>query len=149
MIVDQWEELYTYRAEGASAFIALLLDAVRERGIQVVLTVRADFWGEVLTHHPPLAARLAGEAAVHLPALLRDGLEAIIRKPAERTGLAIDTALVEALLNDAEDQPGDLPLLEFALRQLWVARTGNGGVLTKKAYEDMGRLAQAIVKHAN
>ena len=148
LIVDQWEELYTYRPEGASAFIDMLLDAVRERGIQVVLTLRADYWGEVLTHHPPLAARLAGEATVHLPALLRDGLDAVIRKPAERTSLIVDPVLVEALLNDAEDQPGDLPLLEFALRQLWEAQTGRRGALTMHAYEKMGRLARSIVTHA-
>lgn len=148
VIVDQWEELYTYRPEGAAAFIDMLLDAVRERGIQVVLTLRADYWGEVLTHHPPLGARLAGEATVHLPALLRGGLEAVIRKPAERTSLVVDPVLVEALLNDAEDQPGDLPLLEFALRQLWEAGTGRRGALTMHAYETMGRLARSIVTHA-
>ncbi len=148
LIVDQWEELYTYRPEEAKAFIAMLLDAVRERGIQVVLTVRADYWGEVLSHHPPLAGRLAGEATVHLPALLRDGLEAVIRKPAEQTRLAIEPALVEALLNDAEHEPGDLPLLEFALRQLWSARAGNAGVLTRQSYETMGRLAKSIISHA-
>lgn len=148
VIVDQWEELYTYRPEGAAAFIDMLLDAVRERGVQVVLTLRADYWGDVLTHHPPLAARLAGEATVHLPALLRGGLEAVIRKPAERTSLVVDPVLVEALLNDAEDQPGDLPLLEFALRQLWEAQTGRRGALIMHAYEEMGRLARSIVTHA-
>jgi formylglycine-generating enzyme required for sulfatase activity/energy-coupling factor transporter ATP-binding protein EcfA2 len=148
LLVDQWEELYTYRPERALPFIQMLLEAVRERGLQVVLTVRADYWGEVLSHHPPLAARLAGEATVHLPALLRDGLAAVIRKPAEQTRLAIEPALVEALLNDAEDQPGDLPLLEFALRQLWAAQTGSGKGITRQAYEAMGRLAGAIVHHA-
>jgi formylglycine-generating enzyme required for sulfatase activity len=146
VIVDQWEELYTYRAEGAAAFIEMLLEAVRERGIQVVLTVRADYWGEVLTHHPPLAARLAGEATVHLPALLRGGLEAVIRKPAEQTSLTVHPVLVEALLNDAEGQPGDLSLLEFALRQLWEA--AGRRALTMHAYEKMGRLARSIVTHA-
>jgi formylglycine-generating enzyme required for sulfatase activity len=159
LLVDQWEELYTHRpanaakvaihSESVRAFIAMLLEAVRERGLQIVLTVRADYWGEVLTHHPPLGARLAGEATVHLPALLREELEAVIRKPAQKTQLSIEPALVEALLNDAKDQPGDLPLLEFALRQLWTARTGKSGVLTLKAYDGIGRLAQAIVKHAN
>lgn len=112
LIVDQWEELYTYRPKSASLFIRMLLEVVRERGIQVVLTVRADYWGEVLSHHPPLAARLAGEATVHLPALQREGLAAVISKPANQTRLAIEPELVEALLNDAEDQPGGLPLLE-------------------------------------
>ncbi len=144
LIVDQWEELYTYRPEGAAAFIAMLLDALRDHGIQVVLTLRADYWGELLSQHPPFAARLAGEATVHLPALLRDGLESAIRKPAEKTSLLVEPVLVEALLNDAEDQPGDLPLLEFALRQLWEAQTNRRGALTMHAYEKMGRLPDRL-----
>jgi Uncharacterized conserved protein len=148
LLVDQWEELYTHRPEGAVPFIRMLLDAVRDAAVQVVLTVRADYWGEVLSHYPPLGARLAGTATVHLPALQRDGLEMVIRKPAERTLLTVEPDLVEALLNDAEDQPGDLPLLEFALRQVWTGRTANGKMLKKQAYVDTGRLAQAIVTHA-
>ena len=148
LLVDQWEELYTHRPDRAVPFIRMLLDAVREPAVHVVLTVRADYWGEVLTHHPPLGARLAGTATVHLPALQRDGLEAVIRKPAERTLLTVEPALVEALMNDAEDQPGDLPLLEFALWQLWTGRTASGSMLKKQAYVDMGRLAQSIVTHA-
>lgn len=146
LIVDQWEELYTHRPDGARAFITMLLEAVREGGVQVVLTLRADYWGELLTDHPPLAARLAGDATVHLPALLRNSLEAAICRPVEKTLLTIEPALLEALLNDAEGQPGDLPLLEFALQQLWAARTG--GELSRQAYSDMGGLAKAIVNHA-
>jgi len=86
LIVDQWEELYTYRPKSALLFIRMLLEVVRERGIQVVLTVRADYWGEVLSHHPPLAARLAGEATVHLPALQREGLAAVIVNQRIRCG---------------------------------------------------------------
>ena len=148
LIIDQWEEVYTYRPKGALLFIRMLLEVVRERGIQVVLTVRADYWGEVLSHHPPLAARLACEATVHLPALQREGLAAVISKPANQTRLAIEPELVEALLNDAEDQPGDLPLLEFALRQLWSAQIGTGRGMSREAYEAVGRLAKAIVTHA-
>ena len=140
LIVDQWEELYTYRPEGAAAFIAMLLDALRDHGIQVVLTLRADYWGELLSQHPPLAARLAGEATVHLPALLREGLEAVIRKPAEKTGLIVEPVLVEALLNDAEDQPAICRCSSSPCRQLWEAQTGRRGALTMQAYEKMGRL---------
>jgi formylglycine-generating enzyme required for sulfatase activity len=159
LLVDQWEELYTYRPTEAAAaeahakdvrrFIGMLLEATR-RGepLRAVLTLRADYWGEVL-NDKPLAARLPDAALVHLRALARAALEAVIRKPAEQTRLAVEADLVEALLNDAEDQPGDLPLLEFALRQLWTARTGDGGVLTRQTYEDMGRLAKAIVSRAD
>ncbi len=149
LLVDQWEELYTYRPENAVPFIKTLIDAARQPGFQVVLTVRADYWGEVLNHHPPLGVCLAGAATVHLPALRRDGLKAVICKPAELARLVVTPDLVEALLSDAEDQPGDLPLLEFALRELWSTRGRNGGAMKMHSYEDMGRLEKAIVTRAD
>ena len=55
------------------------------------------------------------------------------------------SGLAGVLLVAAVGRPGDLPLLEFALRQLWDTRTGKRRVLTLKAYDNIGRLAQAMV----
>ncbi len=49
LLVHQWEELYTYRPDNAVPFIKMLLDAVHQPGLQVMLTVRADYWGKVLS----------------------------------------------------------------------------------------------------
>ena len=160
LLVDQWEELYTERpsasgttidpAERRRRFIDMLVDAVRETPLQVVLTLRADYWGEVL-NDAALMQRLAkNEAVVHLVALDRDALASTISKPAERAGLDMPDALAEALLNDAEGQPGDLPLLEFALQQVWAAcHQSRSGALSLAAYRDMGGLADAIVTEAD
>jgi hypothetical protein len=133
LLVDQWEELYTYRptepdaaaahADRTRRFIKMLLEAVRGGVLQVVLTLRADYWGEVL-NDAALAARLPDEAIVHLRALDREALEAVGR-PAETIGLTVPDTLVEVLLNDASGQPGDLPLLGFALQHLWFERSAN------------------------
>jgi formylglycine-generating enzyme required for sulfatase activity/energy-coupling factor transporter ATP-binding protein EcfA2 len=156
LFVDQWEELYSYRpAQDAAAqaahaktlrgFTDMLLAVVGQWPVQVLLTLRADFWGEVLNDEP-LAARLE-VATVHLCAMDRSALAEVIRRPAEMTHLRIDEALVEALLDDAFGQPGDLPLLEFALQQLWNARSDSQLMLA--AYDAMGRLGKAIVTHAD
>jgi formylglycine-generating enzyme required for sulfatase activity len=157
LLADQWEELYTHRPSEAAAaeayrerarrFIRMLLDAVRAAPLRVVLTLRADYWGEVLNDEP-LAARLPDESLVHLRALDRTALEAVIRRPAEITGLRVPDALVEVLLDAAEGQPGDLPLLEFSLQQLWAERSGDGSALTLDAYRAMGGLEKAIVTRA-
>lgn len=156
LLIDQWEELYTNRPSEAAAaetyrervrlFIRMLLDAVDAAPLRVALTLRADYWGEVLNDEP-LAARLLDGALVHLRALDWTALEAVIRRPAEKTGLMVSDALLEALLNAAEGQPGDLPLLEFTLQQLWAKRAGDGA-LTLEAYRAMGGLEKAIVTRA-
>jgi formylglycine-generating enzyme required for sulfatase activity len=160
LLVDQWEELYTNRpAEGDAArtyarqvrsFVAMLLDAVRmkDSALKVVLTLRADYWGEVL-NDASLAARLTDAAVVHLRALERPALEQTIRGPAQRTGLTVPDALAMALLDDAFGQPGDLALLEYALQELWKAREPRAHALTVEAYAAMGRLANSIVTHAD
>ncbi len=158
LLVDQWEELYTPQwvrtltvsscCEQLRGFIRMLLEATRRGPLQTVLTVRADYWGEVLNDEP-LAARLPDEAIVHLRALDRAALENIIRRPAEMVRLTVPDALVENLLNDALGQPCDLPLLEFALQELWKERANSVGALTLAAYRAMGGLAKAIVSRAD
>jgi hypothetical protein len=71
----------------------------------VVLTLRADYWGEVL-NDTDLAARLPDPAIVHLRALDRAALEAVIRRPAQATGLTVPDALAEVLLDAAVGQAG-------------------------------------------
>lgn len=159
LLVDQWEELYTYRStetsttnahsERVSRFVRMLLEAThRGEPLRAVLTVRADYWGELLNDEP-LAARLPDEAIVHLRSCDRAALESIIRRPAEMVRLIVPDALAEVLLNDALGQPGDLPLLEFALQELWKERAKSGGALTLAAYRAMGGLAKAIVSRAD
>jgi formylglycine-generating enzyme required for sulfatase activity len=158
LLVEQWEELYTYRpsepaaaqaySQRVRAFINMLLEATRRGApLRAVLTLRADYWGEVLNDEP-VAAHLPDAALVHLRALDRTALEAVIRRPAEMTRLKAPQELVEVLLNDTAGQPGDLPLLEFALQQLWAERANNGNSLTLGAYRAMGGLAKAIVSRA-
>jgi energy-coupling factor transporter ATP-binding protein EcfA2 len=158
LLVDQWEELYTYRpaeavttgshGEQVRRFTRMLLAAVRGGGaLRVVLTLRADYWGEVLNDEP-LAARLPDPAVVHLRALDRAALETVIRRPAEITRLTVPDALVEVLLDAALGQPGDLPLLEFTLKQLWDQRAPDTGTLTLEAYRAMGGLERVIVSRA-
>jgi hypothetical protein len=89
--VDQWEELYTQalrhpapkpeQAErDVARFIDLLLDATRTSPCTVVLTVRADFYGEFLKHGLLVTAVPPGQ--VNLGPMRREGLAAAIQEPA-------------------------------------------------------------------
>jgi tetratricopeptide (TPR) repeat protein len=69
-----------------------------------------------------------------------------IERPADVAGLRIESGLVARMLTDAQDEPGHLPLLEFALRELWDRRQGD--LLHAQAYEVVGGLAGAIADKA-
>ena len=143
--VDQWEELYTQALRNpalepelaerdVTQFINLLLEATRTSPCTVVLTVRADFYGEFLKHGPLAAAVPPGQ--VNLGPLRREGLAAAIRKPAEAVGLTVDPPLLETLVDEVCDDLGKLPLLEYALKETWRRREGQR--LTLNAYGQAG-----------
>ena len=61
---------------------------------------------------------------VNVLPMTADELEAAVVGPAERAGVKVEPALLAALVADAADRPGTLPLLEYALTELFDQRTG-------------------------
>ena len=79
--------------------------------------------------------------------MTREELRAAIEKPAEAQGAAFEAGLVERLLDDVGKEPGNLPLLEFALTLLWERL--DFGWLTHAAYEAIGRVEGALARYAD
>ncbi|UCH26424.1 MAG: toll/interleukin-1 receptor domain-containing protein [Trueperaceae bacterium] len=146
LVVDRWEELYTLTTSGEERkrFIDELLSTVEKAALTVVVTLRSDFYGHALRYRS-LAERLQ-EAVVNLSPMNRAELEQAITEPAQRVGLAFQDGLVEQILNDVAEEPGNLPLLEYALTRLWEARKGNR--LLHEAYRAMGGV-QGMVRRAD
>ena len=71
----------------------------------------------------------------------------MIRRPAERAGMPLPDELVDALLADAGGQLGALPLVAFALSELWPEGIKEPD-LTLAAYDGIGRLGGAIGRRA-
>jgi hypothetical protein len=147
LVADQWEELYTLTADGGlrRRVIDELLEATTASPLTVVLTLRGDFVGHALAYRP-LADRLQG-AQVNLGPMVREELRQAIEQPAKKVELHFEPGLVDRILQDAGDEPGNLPLLEFVLRQLWDRR--HHGELQHAAYEDLGRLSGAVAQKAD
>jgi tetratricopeptide (TPR) repeat protein len=154
--IDQCEELYTQALRNpalepelaerdVTQFINLLIEATRTSPCTVVLTVRADFYGEFLKHGPLAAAVPPGQ--VNLGPLRREGLAAAIRKPAEAVGLTVDPPLLETLVHEVCSDLGKLPLLEYALKETWRRREGQR--LTLNAYGEAGGIDGAVAQRAN
>jgi WD40 repeat protein len=148
-VIDQFEEVFTLcRDERERAqFFANLLHAASIPGGQsvVVLTLRADFYHRCAAY-PELSQQIAAQQFLVSP-LDADGLRQAVEEPARRVGLVLEEGLVATILEDVENQPGALPLLEHALLELWERR--RGGMLTLEGYRESGGVAGAIAKRAD
>jgi tetratricopeptide (TPR) repeat protein len=143
LTVDQFEEVYTVSfATEVEVFIRELLDASTSGSLTVVIAYSADFHGYV-TSHNGLTDRLRTGHFI-LDPMKPDQLRAAIEKPAARAGLPISAALTDQLLLDAAAEPGNLPLLEFVLRQLWETRS-----VTLDSYHALGNLHGALSRYAD
>ena len=146
LVVDQWEELYTQcrQAQAIRQFVDQLIEATIHAPLTVVLTLRTDFLGYAQEYRP-LLDRLQ-DGTVQLGPMTQEELEQVITRPAEKVGLNFEPGLVRGLLEDVGEEPGNLPLLEFALTRLWETR--RGGCLHHAAYEAMGKVQGAIATRA-
>lgn len=146
LVVDQWEELYTLaRDEGERRrFIDEILDASARGTLRVVITLRGDFVGKALAYRP-LSDRLQG-AQQNLGPMNHVELEQAVTGPATKVSLSLEPGLVNIILRDVAEEPGNLPLLEFVLKRLWEDR--ERGMLTHAAYDAMGGLHGALAKRA-
>ena len=153
LVVDQFEELYTLcpDEELQGQFKDELLDVVlatggkRKKRFVLLLTLRADFMGQALTHRP--FADALQEASLLMGPMTREELRSAVEKPAEMQGAAFEPGLVERILDDVGEKPGNLPLLEFALTLLWEAQSD--GWLTHTDYESIGCVEGALARYAD
>src|SRR5919202_1677079 len=145
LVVDQFEEVFTLcRSEEArSAYIDALLDSA-DRGVYVVLALRADFYGHCASY-PRLASALEERQALVGP-MTEEELRRAIERPGEQAGLVLEPGVVEAILRDVAGQPGALPLLSHSLLETWKRRSGR--MLTVIGYLQSGGVQGAIAKTA-
>ena len=116
LVVDQLEELFTTAVGETETFQEALLSLAEVPGCHVVLTMRADFYPELMV--APLW-RAVQEHRVEVVPLQGPALRRAIVLPAERGDVFVEPALVERLLADAAGEPGALPLIQETLVLLW------------------------------
>ncbi|MCL1468152.1 CHAT domain-containing protein [Argonema galeatum] len=147
LVVDQFEELYTLcqNVEERQRFLDRLLEAVNHtKNFNLVITLRADFVGHALSYRP-LADALQ-YADLKLGPMNRQELQDAIAQPAYQVRVNIEEGLTERILTAVNEAPGNLPLLEFALTQLWEKR--RGGILSHAAYDEIGGVEAALARYA-
>ncbi|MBW4680128.1 MAG: SUMF1/EgtB/PvdO family nonheme iron enzyme [Microcoleus vaginatus WJT46-NPBG5] len=148
LVVDQFEELYTGCTDTEQGqFVDASLAAVESasRTITLVLTLRADFYSYIV-NYPRFTEALNKYPAQNLSLMQAEEMQAAIELPAQKMGIKLEEGLTERILNDVKQEPGNLPLLEFALTQLWEKQSR--GLLTHQAYSEIGGVAKALSNHA-
>lgn len=151
LIADQFEELYSLCPEEATrrSFLDCLLSCLSADAVSapvvLVATMRADFLGNALSYRP--FADVLQDGDVKLGGMNRDELCEVIEQPAAKLQVTFEAGLVKRILDAVVDEPGNLPLLEFALTELWGRRSGNQ--LTHAAYEAIGEVQGALARYAD
>ena len=148
LLIDQFEELFTLveDEDQRSHFLANLLSAVNASNarVRIVVTLRADFYDRPLAYQG--FGELLGARTQTVTPLSPRELERAVAGPAEQVGVVPEPALMAEVVADAVDRPGALPLLQYALTEIFERR--RNGILTLADYRELGGLGGALAGRA-
>ena len=158
LVLDQLEELLVTPPSSAphADLLEQLVDLPGQQPVSIIVVLRNDFYGRLAAVAPTLMS-LVEHALVNVPGRLEPTeLAAMIGQPAAVTGLSLEPNLAERIVGDAvqaappPDLPSGgaavtvLPLLEFALTELWQRRAD--GCLTHRAYDQIGGVVGGLTR---
>ncbi|HEY9628645.1 MAG TPA: caspase family protein [Coleofasciculaceae cyanobacterium] len=157
LIIDQFEEVFTLsrgsRAEQErQQFFNCLMGALAtDSALSVAIALRSDFQSKCALYEG-LAQNIEQHGVVVNP-LKYEQIKATILKPAQKIGLVCEPSLVYNMMLDVIGAPGELPLLQYTLLELWNhRRTGAEGAvarLTLEAYQELGGVRGTLQKRAS
>ncbi|WP_433934513.1 protein kinase [Sorangium cellulosum] len=150
LFVDQLEELCTYAPLGEAEATAEALGALADGacGLRILAAARSDFLTR-LSALPGLSDAIS-RALYLLRPLTAERLREAVTGPAAAKGVSFESeAVVEALVQAALHAEGGLPLLQFALEELWEARDAARRVIPASALDAIGGVSGALARHAD
>jgi energy-coupling factor transporter ATP-binding protein EcfA2 len=153
LFIDQFEEVFTQISQEAErvAFINMLAHAgTAENGRVIILfAMRSDFVSNCATH--PALNEMLSQQFRQIGAMQPEELVSAIALPARHVGLPIEDELIARIINDMKGEPGALPLMQFALKDLFDAQQEKGGViaLTLEDYLRHGGIHKSLERHAD
>ena len=135
VVVDQFEETFTSADKAqAVSFQRILADLAAIPKLFLILTVRADFYPDLMTSL--LWGQIQADR-LEVTALSGDGLRAAIAQPAAQVGVTVEPGLIELLVLEAAGEPGALPFVQETLVLLWDSIKARTVTLT--SYEALTR----------
>jgi WD40 repeat protein/energy-coupling factor transporter ATP-binding protein EcfA2 len=157
LVIDQFEEVFTL-TQGSQAerdrqqFLHTLLGAAQMAldCLTIVVVLRTDFLSKCAQY-----AGLADQIEQHritVNPLKYEQIKTTIVRPAQKVGLVCEPNLVYTMLLDVIGAPGELPLLQYTLLELWQHRRlnqeGNLARLTLDSYRELGGIRGTLQKRA-
>ncbi|WP_017749230.1 caspase family protein [Scytonema hofmannii] len=176
LFIDQSEEIITLcqNEDERKQFFQEILKAINahRHRLRVVLTLRSDFETQVRDaglEFVPTVLKVGNTMLKNrwhtgrfvVPMMTRGELREAIEKPAETRVMYFQPhELVEQLIDEVADMPGALPLLSFALSELYLKYlkrqrdAQNRGItidraLTQEDYQGMGGVIQSLTQRAD
>ncbi|HVK69598.1 MAG TPA: serine/threonine-protein kinase [Polyangium sp.] len=153
LLVDQLEEIATL-AQGpagkSQTWTLDLLARLGERpwpGLRVVVTARRDLLDPILAHEQ--VGRVITRGAVLVSPLGSAAWGEVIDAAFESYGYSFeDPRLRKELIEALETTAGSMPLVEFALRELWRSRDRANKLVTRSSLRAI-EFSGALSRHAN
>lgn len=154
LVIDQCEELVTMARDSGvrDAMLSLLAELLEAHPLEltIVLTLRTDFEPQF---DRSVLEKAWKDARFVVPPMSRSDLKAVIEQPASARVLYFEpAALVDTLLDDVVNTPGALPLLSFALSEMYVrfvTRQSKDRALTRDDYDAAGGVVGALRSRAD
>jgi DNA-binding SARP family transcriptional activator/tRNA A-37 threonylcarbamoyl transferase component Bud32/WD40 repeat protein len=143
VVVDEFEETWASADAGPRAeFLAAF--AACPSNVRIVAAIRADHLDRPLCDQ--LAGPLVRDGAFLVTPLTGAELRQVISEPALSHRVLLEPGLAEQIVDDVAGARGALPMLQFALTELY--RRQDNGVMTLAAYRSMGGVSGAITSRA-
>jgi WD40 repeat protein/DNA-binding SARP family transcriptional activator len=148
LVIDQLEELFTHvdEEETRARFLACVATTATDSRskVRVVATLRADYFDRPLAY--PGFGPLLGLRTETVTPLTAAELELAIERPAQRIDVAVEPELLAEIVADSTGRLGTLPLLQYALTELFERR--EDGALTLAGYREVGGVGGALAGRA-
>ncbi|CAG1001284.1 Serine/threonine-protein kinase PrkC [Anaerolineae bacterium] len=148
LVIDQFEEAFTMSrsAEETRFFLDSLYAAVTDphSPLKLIITLRADFYDRPLMHQD--FSQLMDSRTQVVTPLSPAEIEESICAPAAQVGVTLEPGLAPLMVAEVSAQPGALPLLQYALTELFDARQDHH--MTQAAYQVLGGVSGALARRA-
>jgi serine/threonine protein kinase/formylglycine-generating enzyme required for sulfatase activity len=150
LYVDQLEELATIAdpAEAAATAEAIAVLSGGVPGVRVLATARSDFLSR-LEALPGFSGRVSRALFLLAPLGADEIREAVVGPAAVKNVRFADEATVDTLVASTVAAQGAMPLLQFALAELWERRDADAGVIPATALAELGGVDGALSRHAD
>ncbi|OYQ63145.1 hypothetical protein B9G53_18550 [Pseudanabaena sp. SR411] len=155
LFIDQFEEVFTLCKDehDRKEFISQITKEATNpnQSTRVIITIRGDFLQQCAEYPETATLINRNEPTTYfITPHTEIELEKAIAEPARKQGVIFEDGLISEILQDVANQSGALPLLQYALTELWNAciKDNTRSQLTREKYAEIGRVGGALQKSA-